>query len=379
MRRGPDPIPVLRDGVLRRPFVRAALSRRSLLQVASVAALGAFSGVLAACTTSTPDDAPRTAAAASPSPPVSPTPRPLQTPAPTVHPLASLVSSADVDEIVRGLQLLEGPVWHPGGYLLFSDIVANRIMKWTPPDRLEVFREQSGGPATSAMPGSNGLDLDRRGRLIACEHSNRRISRTELDGSITVLADRYDGKRFNRPNDVVVRSDGTVYFTDPGPPFAGAREIEFQGVFGIRPAGEVFLVASDFAVPNGLDFSPDESALYVTDSGPDRLHLRRLAIRPDGTAAGSEVFADFSSQPGRPDGMAVDAQGNLYVTVARGAGLGGVGGVQVLDRSGKQLGTIATPQAPRNCAFGGPNGTTLFITAITSVYRVEMRVKGRGP
>lgn len=290
--------------------------------------------------------------------------------------LHELVASQDVEQIATGFQFTEGPVWHPDGYLLFSDLRANRIWKWTPPDRLEVFREQSGGPGSTPASGSNGLALDRQRRLIVCEHGNRRVTRTEPDGSITVLADRYQGKRLNSPNDVVVRSDGLIYFTDP--PYGvrpEERELDIQGVFCITHDGNVVLVADDFDRPNGLvfapgeppAFSPFESVLYIADTA--RRHVRRFKVAREGTLQDGEVFAELhSDMPGAPDGMTVDTRGHLFVA--------GPGGIWVFDSSGNHLGTILTPEVPANCAFGGPQGTTLFITARTSVYRLEMRIPG---
>ncbi|MFC1717600.1 SMP-30/gluconolactonase/LRE family protein [Candidatus Poribacteria bacterium] len=270
--------------------------------------------------------------------------------------LTELVGPGEPERIASGLQFTEGPVWHPDGYLLFSDIPANTIYKWTPDGKLEKFRSPSGN--------SNGLTLDKRGRLIACEHGNRRVSRTEPDGTVVTLADKYQGKRLNSPNDVVVKSDGSIYFTDP--PYGVQpedRELDLQGVYRIAPDGTLTLLADDFEKPNGLAFSPDESILYVDDT--DRQHVRAFDVQPDGTLINSRVFAELGEH--RPDGMKVDVNGNVYVTASF---------VWAFDSAGKHLGNIVTPDAPANCSFGGPENRTLFITARSSVYRVELKVEG---
>lgn len=273
--------------------------------------------------------------------------------------LSALVEPGEPERIATDLEFTEGPVWHPDGHLLFSDIPADTICKWTPDGKLEKFRSPSGN--------SNGLTLDRQGRLVACEHGNRRVSRTEQDGTIVTLADRYRGKRLNSPNDVVVKSDGSVYFTDP--PYGvqpDQRELDFQGVYRIGSDGDLTLLADDFDKPNGLVFSPDEKFLYVGDTA--RKHVRAFDVQPDGTLANSRVFADLSAeQQHGPDGMKVDVNGNLYVTS---------GVTWIFDNTGKHLGDIVTPEAPANCAFGGTENKTLFITARTSVYRVQLRIQG---
>ena len=271
-----------------------------------------------------------------------------------------IVSPAE--KIADGLGFTEGPLWHADGYLLFSDIPASQIRKWDG-EALSVFRADSGH--------SNGLTFDRQGRLIACEHGNRRVSRTEKDGATTVLASHYQGKRLNSPNDVVVKSDGSIYFTDP--PYGLNRrpqELPYQGVFRIAPNGEMALLVDDFDKPNGLAFSPDEKVLYIADTA--RKHVRAFDVAADGTITNGRVFAETRG-PGRggPDGMKVDTDGRLYVT--------SVGGTWVFDKSGKHVGTIVTPEQPANCAFGGEGHRTLFITARQSVYRVVLAVVGIAP
>ena len=275
--------------------------------------------------------------------------------------LKSLVEPGDPERIASGFEFTEGPVWMPGGYLLFSDIPADRIYKWTPEGGAEVWRAPSGN--------SNGLTIDRQSRLIACEHGNRRVSRTEADGSVVTLADRYQGGRLNSPNDVVVRSDGTIYFTDP--PYGiepEEREQPCNGLYRILPDGTLELLVDDFDRPNGLAFSPDESILYVDDS--PRRHVRAFDVRRDGTLTRSRVIADMDHpQPGSPDGMKVDAEGHLYVA--------GATGVWVFDPDGTGLGVIVTPERPANLAWGDVDRKTLYVTARTSLYRFRVKVPGR--
>jgi len=274
--------------------------------------------------------------------------------------LRELVESGDPERLVSGFQFLEGPIWLPDGSLLFSDIPANRIYRWTEDGGAQVWREPSGN--------SNGLTLDRTGRLVACEHSNRRVTRTERDGSITVLADSYQGKRLNSPNDVVVKSDGTIYFTDP--PYGiepNEKEQPCNGVYRILPNGELQRLLDDFDRPNGLAFSPDESILYIDDS--PRRHVRSFDVRADGSLEDRGVLADMDHpQPGSPDGMKVNESGHLFVT--------GATGVWVFEPDGTLLGVIAPPERPANCAWGGTDRKTLYMTAQTSLYRVRVKVAG---
>lgn len=274
---------------------------------------------------------------------------------------ATALSDYKVEKISTGYKFTEGPVWTLSNTLLFSDIPASKIYELRPEQR--VFRDPSGN--------SNGLTLDNEGRLIACEHSNRRVTRTEKDGSTTVLAHRYQGKWFNSPNDVVVKSDGSVYFTDPtygGKP--DEDEMGFQGVYRARPDGTIDLLVKDFHEPNGLCFSPDEKLLYVDDSS-DLRHIRVFNVEKDGTLSGGRLFAKCDSTKGVPDGMKVDVEGTLYVAAA--------GGVWVFDKSGKHIETIAVPETPANLAWGDEDGKTLYLTAQTSIYKVRMKVGGRLP
>ncbi|KON31294.1 gluconolactonase [miscellaneous Crenarchaeota group-15 archaeon DG-45] len=269
---------------------------------------------------------------------------------------------SEPERLATGFQFTEGPVWNAsGGFLLFSDIPANRICRWSRGDGATVFREPSGS--------SNGLTYDGDGSLMICEHGNRRLSKVDTSGAYAVLADRFRGRRLNSPNDVVVRSDRLIYFTDP--PYGiepGEQELEFQGVFMLEPeSGDLTLLVDDFDRPNGLALSPDETALYVADSS-GRRHVRVFDVGRDGALSGGRVFAEIRSDlPGNPDGMKVDTEGNLYVAAA---------GVWVFSEEGEHLGTIGIPERPANLAWGGERWRSLFITARTSIYRIELDIAG---
>lgn len=270
--------------------------------------------------------------------------------------LATIIDGAPWTVVADGLDFTEGPVWHPGGYLLFSDIPADRIYRWRDGE-LGVYRDPSGN--------ANGLTLDRDGELLACEHGNRRVSRETPHGIVTV-ADQYDGRRLNSPNDLVVRSNGAIYFTDP--PYGireDERELPFNGVFRLAD-GALSLLADDFDRPNGIAFSPDERTLYVADTA--RHHVRAFDVAPDGTLAAGRIFAEMR-EGGRPDGMKVDRDGRLYVCA---------GSLQVFAADGRPLGVVDCPQPPANCAWGD-DGSALFITARTAVYRTRFSVRGIGP
>jgi gluconolactonase len=274
--------------------------------------------------------------------------------------LKTIVESGDPERLATGFQFTEGPIWLPDGSLLFSDIPANRIYRWTAESNIEVWREPTGN--------SNGLTLDREGRLIACEHTTRRVSRTEGDGTVITLAAQYQGKRLNSPNDVVVKSDGTIYFTDP--PYGIEPEEGEQpcnGVYRILMDGTIELLIDDFDRPNGLAFSPDESILYVDDS--PRRHVRAFDVQADGRLTNSRILADLDHpQPGSPDGMKVDEAGHLIVT--------GATGIWVFEPDGTHLGVIVTPERPANCAWGDADRKSLYSTARTSLYRIQVKVPG---
>lgn len=270
-----------------------------------------------------------------------------------------------LERLAKGFGFTEGPVWFPGpDTLLFSDIPASRIHQLTAGGRVTVFRIPSGH--------ANGLTRDAAGRLIACEQGNRRVTRTEADGSIQVLADAYDGQRLNSPNDVVVAPDGAIYFTDP--PYGirpEQQELSFQGVYRIDPGnGAIDLVADDFDRPNGLACSPDGQRLYIDDSSARR-HIRVFDLGEDGRLSNGRLFHDMRvPQRGAPDGMKVDAEGHVYCT--------GAGGVWVFDPDGQHLGTIGMPEKPSNCAWGDRDSRSLYITAPASVYRIRVAIPGSG-
>jgi sugar lactone lactonase YvrE len=278
-----------------------------------------------------------------------------------------LPEGSELEKRATGFMFTEGPVWDAArGCLFFSDIPGNKMWKWTKDKGIEVIRDPSGK--------SNGLTLDEQGRLIACEHANRRVSRTEKDGTIVTIAGRYEGKRLNSPNDVVAKSDGSIYFSDP--PYGltaefgvlGEQELPFQGVYRLSPDGETLtLLVDDFEKPNGLAFSPDESLLYIDDT--DRSHIRVFDVNPDGTISNSRVFAEVKGEEdGGVDGMKVDSEGNVYVT--------GPGGILVLDPSGNKLGRIDVPEVVANMAWGDEDWKTLYITASTSLYRIRLGIEG---
>jgi len=295
---------------------------------------------------------------------------------------AIVPTPARVEKLATGFLFTEGPVWvRDGGYLLFSDPNDNRIYRWTPDGELSVYRTKSGytGPdiAEYGQPGSNGLTLDREGRLTIDEHGNRRVTRLEKNGQVTVLADRYQGKRLNSPNDLVYKSDGALYFTDP--PFGlpkffddPRKELAYSGVFRVAD-GKVQLLATDLTGPNGLAFSPDEKLFYVDDWDVTKKVVMRYRVEPDGTLSHGEVFFDMTSEPGEQalDGMKIDQKGNLYVS--------GPGGVWIISPGAKHLGTIKAPELPANFAWGDDDGRTLYMTARTGLYRIRLKIPGIRP
>lgn len=308
---------------------------------------------------------------------------------------AILPPSARIERIATGFQFTEGPVYMREGYLLFSDIPANVIRKWTPDEGAVEFRRPSGYDGTDAPRGaffgSNGLSSDRQGRIIVCEHGNRRVTRLEKSGAVTVLAATYDGKRLNSPNDVVVKSDGSIYFTDPPSGLRGqdqdpAKELPYNGVYRIAQDGRVILLTKEITRPNGLAFSPDEKFLYVANADRARKAWLRFEVKPDGMLGPGAVFFDASArtEEGVPDGMKVDAKGNLYCA--------GPGGLWIFSPGGRHLGTIKPPEIPANVQWGkyartnreaalapGDQADTLYITARTSIYRVRTTAWGVRP
>jgi gluconolactonase len=293
---------------------------------------------------------------------------------------AIVPSDPVLEKLAGGFIFTEGPVWMPDGYLLFSDPNANTIYRWSPDGQVSIFRTKSGYSGFDVgeygQPGSNGLTLDAEGRLVVNQHGNRRVVRIEKTGAVTVLADRYEGKRLNSPNDLVYRSDGTLFFTDPpfGLPKAfedRRKELPFSGVFALKD-GRLRLVAQDLSGPNGLAFSPDERFLYVGNWDPKRKVVMRYPVNADGSLGPGRVFFDMTDAPGEDalDGVKVDVRGNVYVS--------GPGGLWILSPEGKHLGTIVGPEHPHNLAWGD-DGRTLYLTAQSGLYRIRLNIPGIRP
>ncbi len=290
---------------------------------------------------------------------------------------------AVLEKVADGLTWVEGPAWdRQNGYLLFSDIPTNAVYRAFPGAGAHVFLRPSGytgaAPFQGREPGSNGLTFDPAGRLVLCEHGDRRITRLEKDGRKTTLVDRYEGKRLNSPNDLVFKSNGDLYFTDPpfGLPKAfddPARELPFSGVYRLSRDGKVMLLTKDIKAPNGIAFSPDEKTLYVTNADPNHAVWLAYNVKDDGTLGRGRVFFDATAwtktKKGAPDGMKVDQDGNLFAT--------GPGGLHVFAPDGTHLGSIDLGVATSNCAWG-EDGSVLYITADTAVYRIKLTTKGAG-
>jgi gluconolactonase len=288
---------------------------------------------------------------------------------------------AGIEKLASGFQFIEGPVWvREGGYLLFSDPNANVIYRWTPDGQVSIYRTKSGYTGVDVgayhQPGSNGLTLDNDGRLTINEHGNRRVTRLEKTGAITVLADHYGSARLNSPNDLVYRSDGTLYFTDPpfGLPkvFDGpAKETPFSGVYRLRN-GVVTLESRELSGPNGIALSPDERHLYVDNWDVQRKVVMRYDVAADGSLSNAQVFADLTAVPGdiALDGIKVDQDGDVFVA--------GPGGVWVFSGDGRHLGTISPPEHVANMAWGDDDGRTLYLAASTGLYRIRLGVAGAG-
>jgi gluconolactonase len=276
--------------------------------------------------------------------------------------LSGILETSQAERLATGFVFTEGPLWHPDGFYYFVDVRSSVLYRLTPGGKPEVVRERTGG--------GNGTTFDLQGRLVLCEGDNRRVTRTSADGRIEILMDRYEGKRLNRPNDVVCKSDGSIYFTDPGlrVPLA-ERELAHAGVYRVKPDGSTSLVA-DFEYPNGLAFSPDERRLYVANTRWAQ-YIHVLELDAGGNMVRRRIFADMSSDEtdGVPDGMKIDVEGRVYCT--------GPGGTWVFTPDGTRLGIIRTPEVPANVAFGGRDLGTLFMTARTSVYALRMKTPGQ--
>jgi len=299
-----------------------------------------------------------------------------------------IAPDAKIEKLAGGFLFTEGPVWVPStpesdAYLLFSDPNNNVIYRWTPDGQLSIYRTKSGYAGIDigeyGQPGSNGLTLDKDRRRTINQHGNRRVIRLEKNGQVTVLADRYEGKRLNSPNDLVYKSDGSLYFTDPpfGLPKAfndRRKELPYSGVFRVSPDGKSpQLLTTDLSGPNGLAFSPDEKYFYVDNWDEKKKVVMRYEVNPDGTLSNGKVLFDMTSAPGEDalDGLKVDQKGNLYVS--------GPGGLWIISPEGKLLGTISGPEHPHNFAWGDDDGRTLYLCARTGLYRIRLKVPGIRP
>ncbi|MEE8390246.1 MAG: SMP-30/gluconolactonase/LRE family protein [Anaerolineae bacterium] len=279
-------------------------------------------------------------------------------------------ADVELERIASGYQFVEGPVWHPyDRFLIFGDILGDCLYRWSQAEGVTTFRK----PSHMA----NGNTFDRQGRLLTCEHATSRVTRTDHDGGIKVMASHYDGKELNSPNDIVVKRDGSIYFTDPnsgrGARFGVAREQElpFQGVYRLDPDDRsLTLLVDDFSKPNGLCFSLNEQYLFVNDT--DRYHIRVFDVQPDGTLANGRIWVELIGEGvGVADGMKVDQGGNLYCC--------GPGGIHLFDPNANCLGVIRMPEHTANFAWGDDDQCSLFITASTTLYRLRTRVPGLEP
>jgi len=310
---------------------------------------------------------------------------------------AIVPKNAALEKVANGFKWTEGPVWIHAGYVLFAEIPSNRILKWTPDGKVTTFLHPSGYQGSADYggpePGTNGMTLDAKGRLTVAGHARRNVFRLEsLDegGKMTVLAERFQGKRLNSPNDVVYAADGALYFTDPpyGLPTQSdkdpLRELSFNGVYRIPGAvahaagappddAKLELLIKDLTRPNGVALSPDGKTLYVAVSDPSHKVFMRYDVKRDGSVANGRIFFDATSdqEPGLPDGIKVDEAGNLYGT--------GPGGVWIFSPAGKHLGTIKMPEVTANCNWGGADGKTLYITASSHLYRMRLKIAGVRP
>jgi gluconolactonase len=289
---------------------------------------------------------------------------------------------AQLEKVAGGYEWVEGPAWNrKEEFLLFSEIPSNSVYKWTERAGAALFLRPSGylgsAPFTGPEPGSNGLAFDSAGRLVLCQHGERRIARLEA-GQFTVLADRFEGMRLNSPNDLVFKSNGDLYFTDP--PFGlpkgfddPGKELPFQGVYRITRNGQLSLLTREVRAPNGIGFSPDEKTLYISNADRSRAVWLAFDLNADGTLGASRVFFDGTawtkSGKGVPDGLKLDRNGNLFAA--------GPGGLHVFAPDGTHLGSIQSSVATSNCAWGG-DGSTLYITISSAIYRIRLNTKGTG-
>lgn len=291
---------------------------------------------------------------------------------------ALVPKDAQIEKLAGGFTFTEGPLWRPSHVLWFSDVVGNVVRQWAPDGKVTVIL-QPGGYDGNSLPaggfvGPNGMTAGKDGAVLLCQHGNRRIVRIASDMKVTTLVDKFGGKKLNSPNDLVFRSDGSLYFTDPpyGLPKQDddpAKELKFNGVYRLA-GGKLQLVIKDLTRPNGIAFSPDEKTLYVANSDPERKLWMRYDVAANGSVSNGKVFADATAEKedGLPDGMKVDSLGNIYAT--------GPGGVWVFSPEGKHLGTIKPPETPANCGWG-EDGKSLYLTARTGLYRIKLAVAGQ--
>lgn len=282
---------------------------------------------------------------------------------------------ARLEKIATGFVFTEGPLWRPDNTLWFSDIVGNVVRSWSPDGTVtEILRPGGGDSSGTGFIGPNGMTAGRDGTVILCQHGYRRIVRIDRQRQLTTVVERYEGRRLNSPNDVVFRSDGVMYFTDPPYGLAGqdddpAKELPVNGVYKFAN-GKIELIIADLTRPNGLAFSPDEKTLYVANSAETDRRWMAYDVAPDGRVANARLFADVTShsEAGVPDGFKMDVHGNMFTTAP--------GGVWVFTPQGRHLGTIRTPEQPANVGWGD-DGRTLYITAETSLYRIRTNVAGQ--
>lgn len=286
--------------------------------------------------------------------------------------------SAKIEKLAGGFGFTEGPLWFPEGYLWFSDVTGNVVRQWGPDGKITEILRPGGGENNTAPPGSfigpNGMIHGKDGIVLLCQHTNRQIVQIAKDHSVTKFLDRYQGKRFNSPNDLVYKSDGALYFTDP--PYGllkqdddPAKELKFNAVFRYAN-GKLQPVITELTRPNGIAFSPDEKILYISNSDEKHKVWMAYDVKPDGTMGKGRLFFDVTAEkdPGNPDGMKLDTQGNIYAA--------GPAGIWVFSPEGKHLGTIKPGETPANCNWGD-DGKTLYITAQTGLYRIKLAAQGQ--
>ena len=291
---------------------------------------------------------------------------------------ALVPQDAQIEKLADGFTFTEGPIWRPSGVLWFSDVVGNVVRQWSPDGRVTEILNPGGYDGNGYLPpggfnGPNGMTADKDGAVLLCQHGYRRIVRISQDMKVSTLVDKFEGKRLNSPNDLVYRSDGSLYFTDPpyGLPNQDsdpAKELKFNGVFRLAK-GRLQVVIKDLTRPNGIAFSPDQKTLYIANSDEKRKVWMAYDVAENGAVANGRVFADVTTEKedGLPDGMKVDEKGNIYAT--------GPGGFWVFSPAGKHLGTIKPPETPANCNWGD-DGKSLYITARTGLYRIKLAVAG---